>query len=73
MGKIVYVTAVLPIIMILILDIFSATLPGHEIGVSWYLRTDFCKIKNPMLWLEAMGQIFFSLSIGGGGLMTLSS
>ncbi len=73
MGKLVYVTAIFPIAMMFILVIFSTTLDGHKIGVSYYLKTNFCKLKEPKLWLVAMGQIFFSLSIGGGGLMTLAS
>ncbi|MCP3664390.1 MAG: hypothetical protein GY696_18185 [Gammaproteobacteria bacterium] len=73
MGKLVYVTAIFPIAMIFILVIFSTTLDGHKTGVSYYLKTNFCKLKEPKLWLVAMGQIFFSLSIGGGGLMTLAS
>ncbi|MCP3664252.1 MAG: hypothetical protein GY696_17470 [Gammaproteobacteria bacterium] len=73
MGKLVYVTAVFPIVMMMILVVFAATLEGHKLGISFYLKTNFCKLKEPKLWLVAMGQIFFSLSIGTGGLMTLSS
>ncbi len=49
-GKIVYVTAVFPIIMILIFDIYSLFLPGHQKGVDFYLQTRWCQLKNPELW-----------------------
>lgn len=73
LGKLVYVTAIFPIVMMLILIIFAVTLDGHELGVKYYLKTDFCKMGDFSLWLDALGQVFFTLSIGGGGLMTLAS
>ncbi len=73
MGKVVYVTAIFPVVMMVVILIFSLTLDGHQEGVAFYTRTNFCKMKDPHLWLNALGQSFFSLSIGCGGLMTLSS
>lgn len=44
-------------------------LDGSNIGMRFFFQTDFSKI-TPMVILEAMGQCFFSLSIGMGALIT---
>ncbi|XP_067936413.1 sodium- and chloride-dependent GABA transporter 1-like [Watersipora subatra] len=72
-GKVVYFTATFPYIVILILLVFGATLDGAEEGVLYYIRPDFSKLWTAQIWLDAAGQIFFSLSVGMGGLMTYAS
>jgi NSS family neurotransmitter:Na+ symporter len=59
------------LIMILLM-IRSLTLPGAEKGLLFYLKPDFAKI-NGRVFLEAMGQAFFSLSLGMGTMMTYGS
>ena len=44
-------------------------LDGSNIGMQFFFRTDFSKI-TPKVVMEAMGQCFFSLSIGMGALIT---
>lgn len=44
-------------------------LDGSNIGMQFFLQTDFSKI-TPKVIMEAMGQCFFSLSIGMGALIT---
>jgi NSS family neurotransmitter:Na+ symporter len=58
-------------IMILLM-VRSLTLPGAEKGVLFYLKPDFAKI-NGRVFLEAMGQAFFSLSLGLGTMLTYGS
>ena len=45
------------------------TLEGSEAGLKFFFQTDFSKI-TPQVVLMAMGQCFFSLSIGMGTLIT---
>jgi NSS family neurotransmitter:Na+ symporter len=52
--------------MLIILAIRSLTLPGAMEGLKWYLRVDFSKI-NGQVWLDALGQCFFSIGIASGG------
>ncbi len=46
---------------------------GAQAGVALYLIPDFAQVTNPKLIISAMGQAFFSLSIGVGGMMVYGS
>ena len=59
-------------IMLIIMAIRSITLPGALKGVEWYLKPDFSKINSSVL-VSAMGQAFFTLSLGVGTMVTYSS
>lgn len=59
-------------IILLVLCIRSVTLPGVQEGLSFLFKPDFDKITSSVI-LSAMGQTFFSLSIGMGCLITYSS
>ncbi|MDD5440973.1 MAG: sodium-dependent transporter, partial [Candidatus Omnitrophica bacterium] len=58
----------MPILFILmaIVVFWSVRLPGAGEGISIYLTPDFERLKSPRVWLDAFGQIFFSLSLGFG-------
>ncbi len=60
------------VIMLVLLMIRSLTLPGAMEGVRFYLYPDFSKI-TPKVILLAMGQAFFSLSLGMGCMVTYGS
>ena len=60
------------VIMILILVIYSLTLPNAIDGLKFYLIPDFSKLNGAVLY-NAMGQAFFSLSLGMGALITYGS
>ena len=60
------------IIIIIFLDIWSLTLPGAGEAISFLFNPDFSKITTTNI-LYAMGQAFFSLSVGMGVLMTYGS
>ena len=60
------------ILFLLILMVRSLTLPGAMQGVEFYLLPDFSKI-TPQAILLAMGQAFFSLSLGMGAMITYGS
>ncbi len=64
----------MPILFILILVLVgcSVTLPGADAGLNFLLKPDFSKITGETV-LRAMGQAFFSLSLGLGCLCTYAS
>lgn len=59
-------------IMLIIVAIRSITLPGASAGLSYYLKPDFSKF-NARVLVDALGQVFFSLSLGMGALITYGS
>lgn len=72
-GKIVWVTATAPYIILSILLIRGLLLPGAKNGLYYYVTPDFEKLKDPAVWSAAATQIFFSLGPGFGVLLALSS
>ncbi|HOF83492.1 MAG TPA: sodium-dependent transporter [Candidatus Aminicenantes bacterium] len=58
--------------ILILLMVYSLTLPGAERGLAFYLKPDFSEI-NGRVFLEAMGQAFFSLSLGMGAMLTYGS
>ena len=60
------------LVLIIILDIRAITLPNASEGLSFLFKPDFSKIKGSSI-LVALGQAFFSLSIGMGTLITYGS
>lgn len=56
-------------ILFLLLAIRMAFLPGVLSGYAEMFRVDFSRLGEPMLWVWAMGQAFFSLSITGSGMI----
>lgn len=59
-------------IIIVILVVCSVTLPGAGAGIEFLLKPDFSKVDGNV-FLSAMGQAFFSLSLGMGCLCTYAS
>ncbi|MFA6767246.1 MAG: sodium-dependent transporter [Parabacteroides sp.] len=59
-------------LILIVLCIRSVTLPGAEKGLEFFFNPDFSKITSSVV-LSAMGQTFFSLSIGMGCLITYAS
>ena len=59
-------------ILLIILVIASCTLPGAINGVEFLLKPDFSKVTSRVV-LDAMGQAFFSLSLGTACLCTYAS
>lgn len=62
-------------LLFLLLVVFccvSLSLPEAGAGLEFFLRPDFSKI-TPTVWLNALGQAFFSLSLGMGILITYSA
>jgi len=72
-GKVVALTVLIPTILLIILTIRGLTLPGAMEGISYYLTPDFSKLSNANVWLAAYGQVFFSLSLAHGIMITYAS
>lgn len=64
----------IPVLFVLILAIavYSVTLPGAGEGVRYLVRPDFSKLTHDA-YAAALGQSFFSLSLGVGTMLTYSS
>lgn len=61
------------IILTLFLTGWSLSLPGAKTGIIKYLRPDFSYLQNPKVWIDAFSQIFFTLSLGFGIMITYAS
>ena len=63
-------------VVMLVLVVRSMTLPGAADGLSFYLLPDFSKMVENGLWdavFAAMGQAFFTLSVGIGSMAIFGS
>jgi SNF family Na+-dependent transporter len=65
---------------ILVVRVFTLGTPNpmvaeHGIvdGLAFIWNPDFSKLSSPTVWLAAAGQIFFTLSIGTGSILTYAS
>ncbi|XP_074836578.1 sodium-dependent proline transporter-like isoform X2 [Carettochelys insculpta] len=72
-GKVVYFTATFPYLVILVLIVRGATLEGSIDGVRFYLSSDWSRLQSAQVWNDAASQIFYSLGIGFGGLLSMAS
>ncbi|MFP5074164.1 sodium-dependent transporter [Neisseria sp. WLZKY-1] len=61
------------VVMFVVMVAISLTLPGAAKGLDALFTPDWSKLKNPSVWVAAYGQIFFSLSICFGIMITYSS
>ena len=69
-----YSKVMMPLLMVIVLVLigFSLSMPNAAEGVSFMFRPDFSKVTKDVV-LSAMGQAFFTLSVGMGTLATYAS
>ncbi|KAL4223499.1 hypothetical protein ACF0H5_016970 [Mactra antiquata] len=72
-GKVVWFTALFPYVVLFILLIRGATLPGAGKGVKYYLTPNITKLATSDVWIDAGTQVFFSLGPGFGVLLAFAS
>uniref|UniRef100_A0A8C6WNY7 Transporter n=1 Tax=Neogobius melanostomus TaxID=47308 RepID=A0A8C6WNY7_9GOBI len=72
-GKVVYITATMPYVVLFVLLIRGVTLPGSMDGIRAYLHIDFKRLNNLEVWIDAATQIFYSLGAGFGVLIAFAS
>lgn len=65
----------LPLLMLmfLVLVVQALLLPGSGLGLNALFTPDWSSLTNSTVWIAAYGQIFFSLSIAFGIMVTYSS
>ncbi|WP_297406657.1 sodium-dependent transporter [uncultured Cetobacterium sp.] len=61
------------ICLLLVIVVRGVTLPGAVDGLNYFFTPDFSALANPKAWLAAYTQIFFTLSIAFGIMLTYSS
>ena len=69
-----YAKILMPVLVVIlvVLGIRAVTLPGAKEGLTFLFKPDFSKITGSVL-ISALGQAFFSLSMGMGVLITYGS
>ena len=56
-------------VIFVVLAIRVSMLPGAAEGYRFMFTPDWSALKDPMVWIWAMGQAFFSLSVTGSGMI----
>ncbi len=62
-GKIVKYTVFLPVIFLGVIAIKGLSMPGAMDGMRALFVPDFSALKDPQIWVDAVGQVFYSLSV----------
>lgn len=62
-GKVVKYTVFLPVVFLAIMAAKGLTMPGAMDGIMKLFVPDFSVLADPAIWIDAVGQVFYSLSI----------
>ena len=62
-GKVVKFTVFAPVILLVIMAVKGCTMPGAMDGIKMLFVPDVSAFADPTLWVDAIGQVFYSLSI----------
>lgn len=60
-------------IILVILLIRVLTLPGAEKGIAFLTIPDWSKLADPITWVMALGQAFFTVALGGAAMLVYGS
>ncbi|KAA0203036.1 hypothetical protein HAZT_HAZT000328 [Hyalella azteca] len=72
-GKVVYFTATFPFVVLIVLMIAGVSLSGASKGLVFLFVPKWEKLLDVNVWRKALEQVIYSLSVGGGGLVTFGS
>lgn len=64
--KMVWLTVMLPFVIIAIFVLYGITLPGAATGLNYYFSPNWEYLAKGETWLAAFSQIFFTLGLGMG-------
>ena len=54
------------VLIMIVFAVIATCLPGGLQGWVYYLKPNFARLFDPLLWRDVFGQLFFSLSLGLG-------
>ncbi|EDV59240.1 sodium- and chloride-dependent glycine transporter 1 [Drosophila erecta] len=72
-GKVVYFTVPFPYLLLFILLVRGATLPGAWNGIKFYLYPEWHRLLDLKVWADAAIQMFFGIGPGWGGIVNMAS
>ncbi|XP_070497240.1 sodium-dependent nutrient amino acid transporter 1-like [Chironomus tepperi] len=72
-GKLSYIFAITPYVVLISILIFVCNLPGAFDGIKYLFEPKFEKLWDLHVWYEACTQCFYSLTIGMGCILMFSS
>ena len=73
-GKAIWITLPLPYVLLFVLLVKGASLPGAGEGLRFYLGSwDWSKLGDGEAWVDGVAQIFFGLSIACGSMPAYAS
>ncbi|CAG5115581.1 unnamed protein product, partial [Candidula unifasciata] len=72
-GKVVYVTATFPYLVLVIFFFRGITLEGFDKGLALLFIPEWHRLWDPAVWLDAATQIFYSFGLAFGSLIALAS
>lgn len=62
-GKVVKFTVFAPVVCLVIMAVKGLTMPGAMEGIAKFFVPEFSALTNSQLWSDAIGQVFYSLSV----------
>eukprot|EP00095_Tigriopus_kingsejongensis_P003138 maker-scaffold438_size171652-snap-gene-0.42 protein:Tk03138 transcript:maker-scaffold438_size171652-snap-gene-0.42-mRNA-1 annotation:"hypothetical protein DAPPUDRAFT_203278" len=72
-GKVVYFTATVPYVLLIVFLVRGLTLPGAWDGIRFFLEPQWEKMMEAKVWVYAAAQVFNSIGIAFGSLIAFSS
>ncbi|XP_031572400.1 sodium-dependent neutral amino acid transporter B(0)AT3-like [Actinia tenebrosa] len=72
-GKVVYLTATFPYVVLIAFFIRGLLLEGYDVGIKYLFTPKWEKLLDPLVWLDAATQIFFSLGLAFGTIIAYAS
>ncbi len=62
-GKVIKYLIILPVICLVVMSVKGMTMPGAMEGIKAFFIPDFSALSNAEIWVDAVGQVFYSMSV----------